>query len=682
MFPDEGSVEPLQMDENRMEEEQSNVEISLNENPLIIEDSHLDLEMYTSYYRGIARLQRLLYVADHCKSLELEALKMIVEYIMGSGADTTLYLQCYERIAKCLLTEFGNANQSGMREYQENILYQNAGIPPLDREWVENVSKKAALKLEKLDTDLKNYKNNFIKESIRRGHYDLGEHYLVCGDLNNALKCFCRPRDYCTTPKHIVTTCLNVMRVSIYLRNWNHVLNYAIRAETTINPELAALTSNGNSSDNRKDGDKITGKTTSRTKTATTTNLNTGTSNRLVTTSTQDTSSQTVLNEEQGSIVNDQFIIAPTLAPAQTSLSSHTTVTLTTSTSVLTSNQITSLPNAPSTSAHYFYSSSLSKVAWMAGLAEMCSSSTTNINNGIQNGNMHHNFEAAARRFASISNVDHVTPSPSCLSWQMASGGDALTQQQQQPLIIRPLDKRHPYNKHPVSSNLPTYSNSVSSSTTQPALVLPFEDSNAYYVVSPNNVAWYAGLCGLATFEREALKRLFLSGNCPFKQFLELEPCLREILYSFYQSKYQDCLSYLDDVKDQLMLDLYLGPVLDNLYDMIRTRAIIQYITPYSKVCLESMYKIFYPYEISNQSINNVNNEGFTKLESEIGNLIHKEVINGKIDSYNKVLYIKNPDDRKLLFSKTLKSGAFFQKNCRSLLVRAAILDSNIVVKK
>lgn len=87
-------------------------------------------------------------------------------------------------------------------------------IPAFDLHWVESKSKKAALKLEKLDTDLKNYKSNSIKESIRRGHDDLGDHYLDCGDLSNALKCYSRARDYCTSGKHVVNMCLNVIKVT------------------------------------------------------------------------------------------------------------------------------------------------------------------------------------------------------------------------------------------------------------------------------------------------------------------------------------------------------------------------------------------------------------------------------------------------------------------------------------
>lgn len=137
--------------------------------------------------------------------------------------------------------------------------------PPLDSAWAESTRKKALLKLEKLDTDLKNYKGNSIKESIRyggsastgdgqrvrdrlgepgplpsvrpaldlcpgpyiylliatspaflprRGHDDLGDHYLDCGDLSNALKCYSRARDYCTSAKHVINMCLNVIKVA------------------------------------------------------------------------------------------------------------------------------------------------------------------------------------------------------------------------------------------------------------------------------------------------------------------------------------------------------------------------------------------------------------------------------------------------------------------------------------
>ena len=96
------------------------------------------------------------------------------------------------------------------------------------------------LQLERLDSDLKNYRSNSIRESIRRGFDALGDHYLDCGELkcvhfrtsivedyliwsppphththfSQALKMYMRARDHCTSNKHIVQLCLNIIKVS------------------------------------------------------------------------------------------------------------------------------------------------------------------------------------------------------------------------------------------------------------------------------------------------------------------------------------------------------------------------------------------------------------------------------------------------------------------------------------
>lgn len=81
-------------------------------------------------------------------------------------------------------------------------------------------SKKAALKLEKLDADLKSAKSLSIKDCIRRGQEELADHFLDMGDLTNALKCYSRSRDYCSSTKHIVNLCLNVIKVKLIIINF------------------------------------------------------------------------------------------------------------------------------------------------------------------------------------------------------------------------------------------------------------------------------------------------------------------------------------------------------------------------------------------------------------------------------------------------------------------------------
>lgn len=201
------AVEPMQVD---VSPESDN---TTHEDNFIIESATLDLDVYASNYTGLTKLNRLLFVAKHCPALEVDALRIALNYVKQ-----TFNVQLYQEI---------------ITRMTEACSRSELDPPPMDTTWMETTSKKAALKLEKLDTDLKNYKSNSIKESIRRGHDDLGDHFFECGDLNNALKCYSRARDYCMSAKQVVNMCVNVIKVSIHLGNWSHVLNYVNKAENT-----------------------------------------------------------------------------------------------------------------------------------------------------------------------------------------------------------------------------------------------------------------------------------------------------------------------------------------------------------------------------------------------------------------------------------------------------------------
>ncbi|ORY47677.1 PCI-domain-containing protein [Rhizoclosmatium globosum] len=68
------------------------------------------------------------------------------------------------------------------------------------------------------------------------GHQDLGDHFYACGDLASALKCYSRTRDYCSTAKHVLDMCFNVIKVSVDQRNFSHVQSYVMKAESTPDP--------------------------------------------------------------------------------------------------------------------------------------------------------------------------------------------------------------------------------------------------------------------------------------------------------------------------------------------------------------------------------------------------------------------------------------------------------------
>ncbi|RUS15827.1 hypothetical protein BC937DRAFT_91948 [Endogone sp. FLAS-F59071] len=180
----------------------------------VIVDSpnNLDLDTYIANYKGHTKVDRLLFIAERCPPLQIEAYRLAVAELKATSLDTAKYSHAVGKLNDALVARSQPAQ-------------------PLDSAWVETTQKKARAQTEKLEAELKSYKNNMIKESIRMGHNDLGDHYYNCGDLPNALKCYSRTRDYCTTAKHIVDMCLNVIKVSIETSNFAHVQSYVAKAE-------------------------------------------------------------------------------------------------------------------------------------------------------------------------------------------------------------------------------------------------------------------------------------------------------------------------------------------------------------------------------------------------------------------------------------------------------------------
>ncbi|CAG5899030.1 unnamed protein product [Menidia menidia] len=502
-----GSVEPMQIDADPQEDQQNAPDINyIVENPTLVIPARAacfivrlilmlvhsrDLEQYATSYSGLMRIERLQFIAEHCPQLRVEALKMALTFVQR-----TFNVDAYEEIHR-KLTE-------ATREIQgvpDTVPEGGAVPPPLDSSWAESTRKKALLKLEKLDTDLKNYKGNSIKESIRRGHDDLGDHYLDCGDLSNALKCYSRARDYCTSAKHVINMCLNVIKVSVYLQNWSHVLSYVNKAEST--PEIA-----------EQRGER-------------------------------DSQNQAVLT----------------------------------------------------------------KLKCAAGLAELAS----------------RKYKPAAKCFLQAS----------------------------------------------------------------------FDHCDCPELLSPSNVAVYGGLCALATFDRQELQRNVISSSS-FKLFLELEPQIRDIIFKFYESKYASCLKLLDEMKDNLLLDMYLAPHIKTLYSQIRNRALIQsdpepqeplgaceraYSVAKDDPCL-CVCQYFSPYVSADMTkMAQAFNTTVLALEDELTQLILEGLVNARIDSHSKILYARDVDQRSTTFEKSLHMGKEFQRRAKAMILRAAVLRNQIHVK-
>jgi COP9 signalosome complex subunit 1 len=166
-----------------------------------------DLEGYLSNYSGHTKIFRAVFIAERSKDLEVEATRIALEEIKKTQ-NTALY-----------------------KEVVDKAIEKHGGLFSKDQTWIDSVEKKAQQQNDRLEQELNGYRTNLIKESIRMGHNDLGDFHYDRGDLQSALKCYVRTRDYCTTSKHNISMCLNVIKVSIEMGNFAHVINYVNKAE-------------------------------------------------------------------------------------------------------------------------------------------------------------------------------------------------------------------------------------------------------------------------------------------------------------------------------------------------------------------------------------------------------------------------------------------------------------------
>eukprot|EP01111_Echinosteliopsis_oligospora_P002599 TRINITY_DN138_c0_g1_i2.p1 TRINITY_DN138_c0_g1~~TRINITY_DN138_c0_g1_i2.p1 ORF type:complete len:494 (-),score=153.65 TRINITY_DN138_c0_g1_i2:105-1424(-) len=186
------------------------------------------------------------------------------------------------------------------------------------------------------------------------------------------------------------------------------------------------------------------------------------------------------------------------------------------------------------------------------------------------------------------------------------------------------------------------------------------------YVLAPQDVAIYGALTALATFDRSELKKKVID-NQVFRNYSELVPEVREMIHDFYGSKYASCLAHLEKLKGDLLLDIHLHDHVESLYQKIRSKALIQYFSPFVSVDLNTMAAAF--------------STSVSGIEKELAKLIMDGSIQARIDSHNKRLYARHTDQRSQTFQNSLKMGDEYQRSVNALLMRVNLQRSEFIVK-
>jgi len=185
-------------------------------------------------------------------------------------------------------------------------------------------------------------------------------------------------------------------------------------------------------------------------------------------------------------------------------------------------------------------------------------------------------------------------------------------------------------------------------------------------VASAQDVALYGGLCALASFDRAELRSKLVESSS-FKIYLELYPQVREAVHDFFHSRYASCLAHLDRLKPDLLLDIHLHDHVKQLYEDVRSKALVQYFSPFVSIDMNLMATAF--------------NVSVQALEKELAALIMAGQIPARIDSQAKVLYARHADQRTATFAAALKMGEEYMRDTRALLLRINLMRADFIVK-
>ena len=203
-------------------------------------------------------------------------------------------------------------------------------------------------------------------------------------------------------------------------------------------------------------------------------------------------------------------------------------------------------------------------------------------------------------------------------------------------------------------------------------------------VLSSNDVAVYGGLCALASMDRHELQTKVLE-NASFRNFLELEPHVRRAISFFCSSKYAQCLDILEAYRADYLLDIYLQPHVPNIYRRIRTKSIVQYFTPFSRVTLDAMTETFgttaTPHQVEPASQSNGATNQSQPIEDELISLIEKGILDAKIDLEARVLVAKESNVRADVHAEAQEMVKAYIREARMRLLRINAINAGLEIK-
>jgi len=167
-----------------------------------VDTSSVDVLAYSASYHGYTKIARMVFLMDTFPRLKAAAARHLLKELK-SGSNPTLYVKILQMVDESTRHELGCDDTIASAMQQTNHM-----------------------KMEILESELSAAKSAVMKEGTRQAYNDIGHLWYQMGNLTEALKSYLRTRDLCTMTRHNCEMALNVISVSIDLKQFFNVNNF------------------------------------------------------------------------------------------------------------------------------------------------------------------------------------------------------------------------------------------------------------------------------------------------------------------------------------------------------------------------------------------------------------------------------------------------------------------------
>lgn len=185
-------------------------------------------------------------------------------------------------------------------------------------------------------------------------------------------------------------------------------------------------------------------------------------------------------------------------------------------------------------------------------------------------------------------------------------------------------------------------------------------------VISAEDIAFYGGLCALASFKRNDMKKLVVEKKNFINNFLILIPPLRSLCIDFYNGSYGSCIKTLESMKARMAMDLFLRYQAETLTKRIFEQLILQYSTPYDVLDIVKMAHVF--------------DTDDTTIETSVAHLIADGKLSAKIDLVNKRVLRSQRNKRMDLLVKVTESIEKHLSDVKRDIFRLSLAENAFVI--